>query len=78
LRASLLLFITSEHCMVLQRMQLECSKSMASRQNLIVNAFTSSGKTIAMLLPILLKPEKVLLIISPMKQLQLNQVSRMG
>ncbi|EIW79496.1 P-loop containing nucleoside triphosphate hydrolase protein [Coniophora puteana RWD-64-598 SS2] len=75
LRASLLLFTVSREQMVPREMQLDCLHSMAARKNSMVNASTGSGKTIAMLLPILLEPEGISLVISPLKQLQTNQVT---
>ncbi|KAI0069309.1 hypothetical protein BV25DRAFT_1778862, partial [Artomyces pyxidatus] len=75
LRACLLLFTVTNGAKVPQQMQLESLIPVASRRDSIINAGTGSGKTICMVLAILLDPLSITLVINPLKRLQCTQVS---
>ena len=48
---------------------------MLRRQDSVVIAGTGSGKTLCLLIPILLRPKSISITISPLKRLQTTQVS---
>lgn len=75
LRACLLLFKVTKGSKVPRAMQLEAMLAVMGRKDSLVNAGTGSGKTVAMLLAVLLDPVSVSLVISPLIRLQINQVS---
>lgn len=75
LRASLLLYVVSKKSKTPRAMQLECVRAMMSRKDCLVTAGTGSGKTIAMLLAVILDPLSITLVVSPLIRLQINQVS---
>lgn len=75
LRASLLLYVVSKRSKLPRAMQLECVRAVMSRKDCLVTAGTGSGKTIAMLLAVLLDPLSITLVVSPLIRLQINQVS---
>ena len=74
LRAILLLYTVTAGAKVPCQMQLESILPVMSNLNSLVNAGTGLGKTICMVLPVLLDPTSITLIISPLKLLQMNQV----
>ena len=55
--------------------QLEATLAVLSGRDSLINAGTGSGKTICMILPALLDPTSVALVVSPLKRLQILQVS---
>lgn len=75
LRATLLLQVVSQKSKIPRTMQLECVRAIMARQDSLVTAGTGSGKTIAMLLAVLLDPLSITLVVSPLIRLQINQVS---
>ena len=74
LRAILLLYTVTAGAKVPRQMQLESILLVMSNLNSLVNAGTGLGKTICMVLPVLLDPTSITLVISPLKWLQMNQV----
>jgi ATP-dependent helicase YprA (DUF1998 family) len=55
--------------------QLKAVLALLSGQDTLIDAGTGSGKTLCMILPALLDPTAVSLVISPLKRLQVLQVS---
>jgi ATP-dependent helicase YprA (DUF1998 family) len=55
--------------------QLEATLALLAGRDSLIHAATGSGKTLCMVLPALLDPMAVSLIISPLKRLQVLQVS---
>jgi superfamily II DNA helicase RecQ len=55
--------------------QLEAALALLTGQDSLIHAATGSGKTLCMVLPALLDPTGVSLVISPLKRLQVLQVS---
>ena len=55
--------------------QLQAVLNLLARKNCLIDAGTGSGKTLCMVLPALLDPTAVALVISPLKRLQVLQVS---
>jgi len=74
LRAMLLLYTVTNGAKIPRQMQLKSLFPVMARLDSIINAGTGSGKTICMVLPVLLDPGTITLIISPLKRLQINQV----
>jgi ATP-dependent helicase YprA (DUF1998 family) len=74
LKACLIIFILSGSKKVPRQFQLTASlASLAGRDSLVTSA-TGSGKTLCILIPLLLRPEQVSFLISPLKRLQSTQV----
>jgi len=74
LRAILLLYTVTASAKVPRQMQLESLLLVMANLDSLVNTGTGSGKTICMVLPVLLDPTSIALVISPLKRLQINQV----
>jgi superfamily II DNA helicase RecQ len=55
--------------------QLEATLALLARQDSLIHAATGSGKTLCMVLPALLDATVVSLVVSPLKRLQVLQVS---
>lgn len=73
-KACLIVFILSDSKKVPRRFQLMASlASLAGRDSLVTSA-TGSGKTLCIVIPLLLRPEQVSFLISPLKRLQSTQV----
>ena len=72
--AFLMLDELSEGLKVPQSLQLLCLLALKKGKDVVIRAGTGYGKTLAMILPILLTPGKVPIIISPLKLLQVSQV----
>ncbi|KAI0046676.1 P-loop containing nucleoside triphosphate hydrolase protein, partial [Auriscalpium vulgare] len=75
LRACLLLWTVTNGEKVPRQMQLESVIPVCSRRDSLVNAGTGSGKTICMVLAILLQIGATCLVINPLRRLQINQVA---
>ncbi|KAG2054205.1 hypothetical protein BDR06DRAFT_1007878 [Suillus hirtellus] len=54
--------------------QLECLISLLASRHVVVRAATGAGKTLAMILPLLLSPDKIAITITPLKLLQKDHV----
>ncbi|KAI9573490.1 hypothetical protein HD554DRAFT_1980743, partial [Boletus coccyginus] len=54
--------------------QLQASLAMLRGRDCVIIAGTGSGKTLCLLLPILLRPDLISVTISPLKRLQTTQV----
>ena len=73
LRACLLVFSVSDGRVVTRKFQLEAGLAAYWGKNTIVNAGTGSGKTLSMVIPLLMNPVAVGIIVSPLKRLQNTQ-----
>jgi ATP-dependent helicase YprA (DUF1998 family) len=76
LRACLLLFSVTRAKIVPRQYQLEATLETVHGQDSVVVAGTGQGKTMCTVLPLLLDPVGVSVSVSPLKRLQLMQVSR--
>ncbi|KAG2099557.1 uncharacterized protein F5147DRAFT_535357, partial [Suillus discolor] len=54
--------------------QLRCLISLLSARHIVLRAATGSGKTLTMILPLLLSPDKTAITITPLKLLQRDHV----
>lgn len=73
LRACLLVFSITDGQVIPRQFQLEAGLAVYYGKNTIVNSGTGSGKTLSMAIPLLMNPEAVGIIISPLKRLQSTQ-----
>jgi Lhr-like helicase len=76
LRACLLFFRVTNG-KVPRQFQLESTLAVMSGRDSVIIAGTGSGKTVCMMLPLLLDPGSISVVISPLKRLQMNQVRSM-
>jgi superfamily II DNA helicase RecQ len=58
-----------------RQFQLEATLGLLAGRDCLIHAATGSGKTLCMVLPALLDPTAVSIVISPLKRLQVLQVS---
>jgi ATP-dependent helicase YprA (DUF1998 family) len=77
LRACLLVFSVTDSRIVPRRFQLEAGLAAYWEKNTIVNAGTGSGKTLSMAVPLLMDPNAVAVVISPLKRLQTTQAEEL-
>ena len=77
LRACLLVFSVSDGQVVPRQFQLTAGLAAYRKKHAIVNAGTGSGKTLSMVIPLLMDPEAVSIIISPLKRLQATQAEEL-
>jgi superfamily II DNA helicase RecQ len=75
LKACLLVYFSSQRCAVPQQFQLEVSIALSDGRDVVVDSGTGSGKTLCQIIPNLLYPNTTSLTVSPLKQLQIVQVS---
>jgi ATP-dependent helicase YprA (DUF1998 family) len=71
----LLLYVASKGAKLPRIFQLQATLALLAGRDSLINAGTGSGKTLCMVLPALLDPGFVSLVVSPLKRLQLLQVS---
>ena len=74
-RACLLVSILTYGRVVPRVFQLQASITMLCRQDSVIIAGTGSGKTLCLLIPILLRPKSISITISLLKRLQTTQIS---
>lgn len=74
-RSCMLLYLVTNKSLVPRQFQLEATVAMMSGRDSLINAGTGTGKTICMVLPQLLDPDAISIVVSPLKRLQMNQVS---
>ena len=74
-KCSLLLSTVTKGKKVPREFQLQAVLTLLARQDCLINAGTESGKTLCMILPALLDPTMIALVVSPLKRLQVLQVS---
>lgn len=77
LRACLLVFSVSDGRVVPREFQLTSGLEAFWGKHTIINAGTGSGKTLSMVIPLLMDPEAVAIIISPLKRLQITQAEEL-
>ena len=77
LRACLLVFSVSDGRVVPREFQLTAGLAAFWRKHAIINAGTGSGKTLSMVIPLLMDPEAVSIIVSPLKRLQITQAEEL-
>ena len=73
LRACLLVFSVTNGRVFPRQFQLEAGLAAYQGKNSIVTAGTGSGKTLSMVIPLLMNPKAVGIIVSPLKRLQSTQ-----
>lgn len=76
-RACLLVFSVSDGKVVPRQFQLEAGLVAYWGKNTLINAGTGSGKTLSVIIPLLMDPEVVSIIISPLKRLQSTQAKEL-
>jgi len=74
LRACLLVYILSSSTIIPRIFQLQASLATLNGNDTIITAGTGCGKTLCLLIPLLLRPGTISLTISPLKRLQTTQV----
>ena len=77
-RACLLLWIASGSRFIPREFQLKATIAILSGQDSLIDVGTGYGKTFCMILPLLLCPDTISIIISPLKRLQAVQVVEFG
>lgn len=77
LRACLIIYVLTATVIVPRQFQLEAMLATLDGRDSIITAGTGSGKTLCMIIPILLRPGTVTMTISPLKRLQATQVTRL-
>ncbi|KAF8175982.1 hypothetical protein K438DRAFT_1608039 [Mycena galopus ATCC 62051] len=77
-RASLLLFTVTRGKMVPHDLQLEAGIAAANGKECFVIARTGWGKTLCIAIPLLLRPDRISITISPLKRLQIMQACNIG
>jgi len=77
LRACLLVFSVSDGQVIPQQFQLEAGLVAYHGKNTVINAVTGSGKTLSMVIPLLMNPEAVGIVVSPLKRLQSTQAKEL-
>ncbi|KAJ7107878.1 P-loop containing nucleoside triphosphate hydrolase protein, partial [Mycena epipterygia] len=75
LRASLLVFTVTRGRIVPHDLQLQAGLAAANGKESFVIARTGWGKTLCIAIPLLLRPDRIQITISPLKRLQMMQVS---
>ncbi|KAJ7736568.1 hypothetical protein DFH07DRAFT_753499, partial [Mycena maculata] len=75
IRSCILVYISINRRMVPWRFQLESTNAMAHGFTCVVDAGVGSGKTLCQIAPNLLYPDTTSITISPLKRLQILQVS---
>ena len=74
LQACLIIWILTQGTIVPRVFQIQASLAMLQRHDSVITTGTGSGKTLCLLIPMLLRPESITLTISPLKRLQTTQV----
>ncbi|KAG1719435.1 uncharacterized protein EDB91DRAFT_1032446, partial [Suillus paluster] len=69
LRACLIIYVLTATVMVPRQFQLKAMLTTLNGRDSIITAGTGSGKTLCIIIPILLRPGTVTMTISPLKQL---------
>ncbi|KIK73450.1 hypothetical protein PAXRUDRAFT_178376, partial [Paxillus rubicundulus Ve08.2h10] len=72
--ACLIVSLLTDGCVIPCIFQLEASLAMLDQHDCVIIAKTGSGKTLCLLIPILLHTETISITISPLKHLQTTQV----
>jgi hypothetical protein len=75
IRACVIVWVLTEGRVIPRVFQLKASLATLHQRDSVIIAGTGSGKTLCLLIPLLLCPDSISLTISPLKRLQLTQVS---
>ncbi|KAJ7845810.1 P-loop containing nucleoside triphosphate hydrolase protein [Mycena olivaceomarginata] len=75
LRACLLVFYASKRTIIPRQYQLETMNALEDGRDILVDSGTGSGKTLCMIIPNLMHPHTTSITISPLKRLQITQVT---
>ncbi|KAF8432233.1 P-loop containing nucleoside triphosphate hydrolase protein, partial [Boletus edulis BED1] len=75
LRMCLIVFFVTRFAIVPRAFQLQASLATLKGLDSIITAGTGTGKTLCLFIPILLRPNSISITISPLKRLQVTQVS---
>jgi ATP-dependent helicase YprA (DUF1998 family) len=74
LRACLVVALITRFTIIPCHFQLQASLAILNGHDSIITAGTGSGKTLCLLIPILLRPNSISITILPLKRLQVTQV----
>ncbi|KAF7371288.1 II DNA helicase [Mycena sanguinolenta] len=77
LRALLLVYFASKCTIIPRQYQLETTNALEDGRDILVDSGTGSGKTLCMIIPNLMHPHTTSITISPLKRLQILQVSEL-
>ena len=77
-KCCLLLSLVTNGKKIPREFQLQAVLNLLARKDCLIDAGTGSGKTLCMVLPALLDPTAVALVVSPLKRLQVLQVSHIS
>ena len=77
LRACLIVFVLTATIIVPRQFQLKAVLATLNGQDSVITAGTGSGKTLCIIIPILLRPGTISMTISPLKRLQATQVTQL-
>lgn len=75
LRACLMIYALSSNTIIPRIFQLQASLTILNGRDTMITTGTGSGKTLCLLIPMLLRPQSISITISPLKRLQMTQVS---
>ncbi|KAG2353568.1 hypothetical protein BDR07DRAFT_1309106, partial [Suillus spraguei] len=73
LRACLTVYVLTSTVIVPRQFQLEAVLATLNGRDSVITAGTGSGKTLCIIIPILLRPGTVSITISPLKRLQAHR-----
>ncbi|KAF9219321.1 hypothetical protein BS17DRAFT_789494 [Gyrodon lividus] len=74
LRACMIIYLLTATVIVPRGFQLQASLATLNGKDSIITAGTGSGKTLCIIIPLLLRPESISITVSPLKRLQATQV----
>ncbi|KAH0826526.1 hypothetical protein J3R83DRAFT_5534 [Lanmaoa asiatica] len=77
LRACLIISMLTDGRVIPRVFQFKASLAMLHRRHCVMIASTSSGKTICLLIPLLLRPDSISITTSPLIRLQITQVCQL-
>jgi hypothetical protein len=75
LRCCLLALVALSFSIIPREFQLQAAISTLGEQDCLVDVGTGYGKTLCMILPALYQPDRILVVVSPLKRLQTSQVA---
>ena len=74
IQACMIVWVVTKGCVIPHVFQLKVSLAMLHQCNSLIIAVTGSGKILCLLIPLLLCPQSISIIVSPLKHLQSTQV----
>ena len=72
--ACMIVWVVTKGCVIPHVFQLKVSLAMLHQCDSLIIASIGSGKTLCLLIPLLLCPQSISIMVSPLKRLQLTQV----